>query len=154
MASKGLSIFTGLLALSLGFFAHGEPANATQQNSTATAKLVQSGGLPDLKIHGYKFVPAENKTVRVMVANVGKTKAGASVIRLTVRRVDGQPVGSAVDVPVAGLSANSSQWIVVDANSILPKAAALSSATFRIEVDAAKRVRESNESNNRRWHNM
>lgn len=46
------------------------------------------------------------------------------------------------------------KWVTVDAKGILPKDVSLADTTFKLIVDATKRVTESDEDNNETWHNL
>ena len=107
---------------------------------------------PDLIVK--KYVISGPKSVRVYVANIGKGNAGKSFLGLTVRRINGTPVGRLTKVKVPPIAKGQGTWVSVNANSILPNAVALKSTTFRLDADFAKTITESNESNNTRWHNL
>lgn len=111
-------------------------------------------GLPDLRIRAFQFVPGHVKKVRVHVVNTGVSAAGHNRLQLTVRRINGVPVGRMKHAVVAPLAAGKDTWIVIDADSILPSNVKLEATTFRLDVDATKDVNEANESNNLEWHNL
>lgn len=111
-------------------------------------------GLPDLRIRAFQFVPGHVKKVRVQVVNTGVAAAGFNRLQLTVRRINGVPVGRMKHAVVAPLAAGKDTWIVIDADSILPSNVKLQATTFRLDVDATKDVIEANESNNQEWHNL
>lgn len=107
---------------------------------------------PDLVIRKYVIVGPKN--VRVMVANVGNAAAGASKLRLTVRRINGVPVGRMTHAKTPPIPAKKFKWVSMSAKSILPLAVALKSTTFRLDADVSNAVAETNEKNNRKWHNL
>ena len=107
---------------------------------------------PDLIVK--KYVISGPKKVRVYVANIGKGNAGNSVLGLTIRRINGTPVGRVTKVKVPPLAKGKGVWVSVNAKSILPNAVALKSTTFRLDADFAKNIAESQENNNTLWHNL
>ena len=107
---------------------------------------------PDLVIR--KYIIVGRKSVRVLVANVGNAAAGASKLRLTVRRINGTPVGRMTHAKTPPIPAKSFKWVSMSAKSILPLAVALKSTTFRLDADVSNAVAETNEKNNRKWHNL
>src|SRR5918993_6002985 len=60
---------------------------------------------PDLVVSEYRFAPTNNKGLRVNVANVGSGNAGACVLRLTVRRINGVAVGRTMEIAVPAIAA-------------------------------------------------
>lgn len=140
-----------------GFIPSPSPAVKCQpENLTAeppnTQKPIQPNR-PDLKIRQYKFTPIGRKHVRVQVANYGKLAARPNVLQMTVREINGTAVARRVQVKVPMLKGGESQWILVDAKSILPQSVALQQTKFRLDADATDRVSERNENNNTAWHN-
>ena len=110
--------------------------------------------LPDLKVRQFQFLPRSKKMVRVQVVNYGKATAAPSILRLTVRRINGTPVGRVMEVKLPPIKKQQAKLVLVNAKSILPNSVALKDTTFRFNVDATKAVVESNESNNETWHNL
>lgn len=109
---------------------------------------------PDLRIQEFQFPPTNDKALRVRVVNSGNAGAGPCILRLTVRKINGTPVGRTTQIKLPPLAAGADEWFVIDAAAILPKSVALESTTFRLNVDATKVVVESNEKNNEVWHNL
>jgi len=119
-----------------------------------TAEAVTRMVQPDLKIAQFLFPPTNDKGLRVHVANVGGGNAGACILRLTVRKINGVPVGRVTEIPVPAIAAGTDTWLVVHADKILPKNVALKDTTFKLNVDATSTVAESDEANNEVWHNL
>lgn len=109
-------------------------------------------GRPDLVVK--QFVFTGSKIVRVKIANVGRVAAGKSVARLTVRRINGTPVGRMTYAKTPPIPANSFKWVSFNAKKILPVAVKLKDTTFRVDADVTNAVAELKETNNRRWHNL
>ena len=109
---------------------------------------------PDLIVKEYQFAPTNNKGLRVRVANVGNMNAGACVLRLTVRKINGVAVGRTMDMNVPAIAAGADDWITFIADGILPKAVDIKDTTFKLNVDFTKVVSESKENNNEKWHNL
>src|SRR6185503_4335329 len=80
---------------------------------------------PDLKIAQFLFPPTNDKGLRVHVANAGGGNAGACVLRLTVRKINGVAVGRVTEIPVPAIAAGKDTWLVIHADKILPKTVAL-----------------------------
>jgi hypothetical protein len=109
---------------------------------------------PDLTVRQYQFAPTNDKALRVNVANIGAAAAGASVLRLTIRKIKGVSVGRTMEAPVPAIPKNSADWVTLDASGILPKDVSLKDTTFKINLDVTTVVNESNENNNEKWHNL
>jgi hypothetical protein len=109
---------------------------------------------PDLRVRQFLFPPGNDKALRVQIANHGNANAGSCVLRLTVRKIKGTPVGRTTEITVPALDAMKTDWLVVDCTSILPKDVALKDTTFKLNVDVTNVVAESNEGNNEKWHNL
>ena len=109
---------------------------------------------PDLKIGQFLFPPTNDKALRVHVVNAGNGNAGACVLRLTVRKINGVAVGRVTEIPVPAIAAGKDTWLVVHADKILPKNVALKDTTFKLNIDATSTVNETDESNNEVWHNL
>lgn len=108
----------------------------------------------DLKVEQFQFAPTNNKALRVKVTNVGNATAAASTLRLTVRKINGIAVGRTFDVAVSSLTPGQSDWVLIQAASILPLKVSLQDTTFRLNADFLNAVGESNEANNEVWHNL
>jgi subtilase family serine protease len=109
---------------------------------------------PDLVVREYQFPPTYDKGLRVNVSNIGGAGAGASVLRLTVRKIKGVAVGRTMEIQVPAIAAGAHDWVTLDAKGILPNDVSLKDTTFRLNVDATTLVNESNEANNEKWHNL
>ena len=129
---------------------------ATEAQPTPATRLraAAPGPRPDLRIRDVRFVPANPKQVYVVVGNAGPGAAGASKLRLTIRRINGIPVARKVEVLTPALASAQSATLLIDAASILPVAVKLKATTFRLDAAVSKVVYESNETNNLRWHNL
>ena len=108
----------------------------------------------DLKVRQYRFGHMGTKRIKIQVANVGRRAARPTVLRLTVRRIDGTPVGRMMKIKVPVIKGQQTQWVRLNTAKILPKTVALKDTTFRIDVDSTNFVQESNEKNNTTWHNL
>jgi hypothetical protein len=139
------SIADGLLIL---------PALLLLAALTTTSASAQERALADLRIRDVKFDRANPKLVRVVVGNAGQGTAGASQLRLTVRRIDGTPVGRMTQAKTPPLKFGESAVVIIDATSILPNGVILKDTTFRLDADSDDAVKESNEANNLEWHNL
>lgn len=109
---------------------------------------------PDLMIKEYQFAPTNDKGLRVNVANIGNGPAGACVLRLTIRKIKGASVGRTMEMNVPAIAAGGDEWITFIADGILPKDVDIKDTTFKLNVDVKNTVKESNENNNERWHNL
>jgi CubicO group peptidase (beta-lactamase class C family) len=122
--------------------------------STRHTPPFAGASLPDLRIREFRFPISQPKVVHVVVGNAGPVAAGPSVLRLTVRRINGTPIARTENLAVPALASAQSVAIAIDATSILPNSIDLKSTTFRLDVDATSVVNESNEVNNLEWHNL
>lgn len=96
---------------------------------------------PNLIIKEFLFPPADEKTLRVHVANTGNARAGAGRLVLSVREIKGEAVRTKTHVKVfSSLGAGASVWLVIDARSILPDNVSLESTTFKLNVYATEIV--------------
>ena len=102
----------------------------------------------------FQFRPSSPQAVWVQVINYGGVNAPPSTLRLTVRVINGIPVGRTTDLALPVIAAGDAMWVMVDATSILPVSVDLIDTTFRADADADAAIAESNESNNRLWHNL
>ena len=110
--------------------------------------------LPDLSIRGYQFVPSNDKALRIQVANYGQLANRPCRIQLTVRKINGAPVGRKTYQTIPRIQPGGSAWILLYTTNILPKNVSLKDTTFKLIADATKNVPESNEKNNETWHNL
>ncbi|HKR01091.1 MAG TPA: CARDB domain-containing protein [Pyrinomonadaceae bacterium] len=109
---------------------------------------------PDLWVRQYQFVPGNDKAVRVQVANRGDVPSAACRLELTVRKINGTPVGRTLFRVIQVIQPGQGDWVLVNAESILPKNVSLESTTFKLIADAKNQVVESDETNNEKWHNL
>ena len=109
---------------------------------------------PDLAVRQFRFRPSGPQAVWVQVVNYGGVNAPPSTLRLTVRVINGIPVGRTTDLALPVIAANDDIWVMVDAASILPVSVDLIDTTFRVDADADALIAEPNETNNRLWHNL
>jgi len=129
-------------------FQAADPADTVEANR----KGVAAAAAPDLRIS--EFVFANEKSVRVHLVNVGSASSLPCVLRLTLRKINGVPVGRETEIRLPPLAAGKSKWFVIDAGRILPNSVALASTTFKLNADATSIITESNEANNEVWHNL
>ncbi len=128
-----------------------DPVRGVSANGTETS---WPGSAADLRIREFVF-PADNgKRVRVDIVNTGSTVSVLCILRLTVRKIDGVPVGRVVEVKLPPLAAGKNIWLVINAKSILPNHISLQSTTFKLNADATSILPESNEADNEVWHNL
>lgn len=142
---KGICTVAALLTLLGGL-------TVAAQTRIGNPKRVNSQ--PDLRIHEFLFPPTNDKALRVNVINSGNAGSGPSILRLTIRKINGVAVGRTIEIKLAALPAGKDRWVVIDAKSILPNNVALESTTFKLNADATGTVAESNEDNNETWHNL
>jgi hypothetical protein len=109
---------------------------------------------PDLKVRQFLFVPGNDKSLRVQVANFGKKVSTQCRLELTIRKINGAAVGRKIEVVLPAIQPGQTDWINIDAASILPKNVSLKDTTFKLIADSTKSVTESNETNNEVWHNL
>jgi len=109
---------------------------------------------PDLIVKEYQFAPTNNKGLRVRVANIGNGNAGACVLRLTIRKINGAAVARTMDMNVPAIPAGGDDWITFIADAVLPNNVDIKDTTFKLNVDFTKVVSESKETNNEKWHNL
>lgn len=151
----------GLLLASLVVFQTAADVHAAKRKPAADRSTVASSFRlkprklrrgPDLIVR--KYVISGPKSVRVLVANIGNKPAGASRLRLTVRRINGTPVGRMTYAKTPPIAAKKQVWVSMSAKKILPLAVKLSATTFRLDADASNVVKETKEKNNTKWHNL
>lgn len=126
-----------------------QPGSFTQQ-----APKLRHFRRADLKVRQYRFSRMGTKRIKIQVANLGRRAARPTVLRLTVRRIDGIPVGRMIRIKVPVIKGQQTQWVRLNTAKILPKTVALKDTTFRIDVDSTNFVKEANETNNTTWHNL
>ncbi len=110
--------------------------------------------LPDLTIRQYRFVPSNDKGLRIQVANYGRKASKPCRLQLTVRKINGTPAGRTMYQTIPAIRPRGSVWINLNTTKILPKNVRLRDTTFKLIADAGKYVAESNEDNNETWHNL
>ena len=108
----------------------------------------------DLLIREFRFPANNDKTVRVHIVNRGGVASELCIVRLTVRKIKGVPVGRVIETKLPPLAVSDAKWLVINAASILPSDISLESTTFKLNADATSIVTESNEANNEVWHNL
>lgn len=121
---------------------------------TRVANPKRVAAQPDLNIKEFLFPPTDDKALRVNVMNSGNAVAGPSILRLTIRKINGVAVGRSTEIKVPALPAGKDKWLVIDAKGILPNNVALESTTFKLNADVGQTIAESDESNNEIWHNL
>ena len=120
----------------------------------ANGKGPVKGPSPDLRIREFVFPADNDKAVRVHVVNTGGAASPLCILRLTVRKINGVPVGRITEVKLPPLAPGKDKWLVINATSILPNNISLASTTFKLNADATSIVTESDEANNEVWHNL
>lgn len=120
----------------------------------ANGKGPVKGPSPDLRIREFVFPADNDKAVRVHVVNTGGAASPLCILRLTVRKINGVPVGRITEVKLPPLAPGKDKWLVINAQSILPNNISLASTTFKLNADATSIVTESDEANNEVWHNL
>jgi FtsP/CotA-like multicopper oxidase with cupredoxin domain len=108
----------------------------------------------DLLIREFVFPANNDKAVSVHVVNSGGAASALCLLRLTVRKINGVPVGKVVETKLPPLAPGKDTWLVVSANNILPNNVTLVSTTFKLNADATSIVSERDEANNEVWHNL
>ncbi len=136
-----------------------QPPSVTQKS--AGGRTAESNGprkfnlaQPDLTIKQFLFPPTNDKAVRVQVENQGNAASLACRLLLTVRKINGTPVGRQTTVTIPALTPGKKVWLVNNAKSILPNNVSLQSTTFKLNADGSGIVAESDETNNEVWHNL
>ena len=120
----------------------------SQRNPNPTRRLA------DLQVPAIKFARHSDKIAYVVVKNMGGAPSAASKLQLTVRKINGTPVGRTTVALTHGLAPGQQHVVQVDTSSILPKSVKLSDTVFRVDADVTKIIPETNENNNQRWHNL
>lgn len=108
----------------------------------------------DLLIREFVFPADNDKAVRVRIVNGGSVASTLCVVRLTVRKITGVPVGRTIEVKLPPLGPGKDIWLVIGASNILPTNVTLASTTFKLNADATSIVSESDEGNNEVWHKL
>lgn len=108
----------------------------------------------DLFIREFVFPANNDKAVRVHIVNGGGAASALCLLRLTVRKINGVPVGKIVETKLPPLAPGKDTWLVIAANNILPNNVTLVSTTFKLNADATSIVTEWDEANNEVWHNL
>lgn len=140
-----------IVALVVGF---GQQRTTPAQGSETNRKAINVVATPDLRISEFVFPANNDKTVRVRIANTGSAASAVCILRLTVRKINGVPVGRVIEIKLPPLAAGKDKWLGINANDILPKNISLESTTFKLNADATSIVTESDEANNEAWHNL
>lgn len=109
---------------------------------------------PDLTVKEFQFPPTSQQSVRVHVANQGESPATPCKLRLTVRKIGGNPVGRTTEIKLPAITPDKGKWMLIDASNILPQDVALKDTVFRLNVDPDNAVSETNETNNEVWHGL
>ncbi len=117
-------------------------------------KAVNVVAAPDLRISEFVFATTNEKVVRVHIVNSGGAASVLCVLRLTVRKINGVPVGRVVEIKLPPLAVGENKWLGINARTILPNNVSLESTTFKLNADATSIVTESNEGNNEVWHKL
>jgi subtilase family serine protease len=107
--------------------------------------------LPDLTIKQYEFV--STKGLRVQVANDGKAASRPCRLELAVRKINGTAVTRTAFETIPVIEPGKEEWVTLNASGILQSVISLKDTTFWLMVDETGIVAESNEDNNKIWHN-
>ncbi|MDT4895201.1 MAG: hypothetical protein QOH25_278 [Acidobacteriota bacterium] len=118
------------------------------------ARTHAPANMPDLWVRQYQFAPTNDKAVRVQVANKGNAASTACRLEITIRKINGTPVGRTLFRVIQPIQPGQGDWVLVDAKSILPNNVSLNDTTFKLIADAKNQVSESDETNNEKWHNL
>ena len=137
---------TVLMVVVAGVVLSAQP-RASAPNNASQAKA-------DLLIREFVFPADNDKAVRVRIVNGGSVASALCVLRLTVRKINGVPVGRIVEIKLPPLAPGKDTWLVIGASNILPRNVTLASTTFKLNADATSIVTESDEANNEVWHNL
>ncbi len=108
----------------------------------------------DLLIREFVFPAGNDKAVRVHIVNAGGATSPLCILQLTVRKINGVPVGRVAEIKLPPLAPGKGTWLVINAKSFLPSNVSLESTTFKLNADATSVVTESNEANNEVWHKL
>lgn len=123
------------------------------EEAAAQERPPKKPDLPDLRIRRYEFVPGNDKGLRVQIVNYGGSASEPCRLELTVRKINGTPVGRTMYQAIPAIRGGTGdEWVTLDAKGILPKDVSLADTTFKLIADTTKRVTESDENNNETWH--
>jgi hypothetical protein len=111
-------------------------------------------GKADLTIKHYAFSVVDKEKIKVQVVNIGSVGSAPCILRLTVRKINGIPVGRVTEIALPAILPNQDKVVLIDTDSILPNNVALKDTTFKMNVDATSLVVELSEANNEKWHNL
>lgn len=138
---------TALLVVVAAVVISAEPRASARNMNASQAKA-------DLLIREFVFPADNDRAVRVRIVNGGSVSSTLCVLRLTVRKINGVPVGRIVEIKLPPLAPGKDTWLVIGASNILPRNVTLASTTFKLNADATSIVTESDEANNEVWHNL
>ena len=139
----------------IAVFAIGGSAWLAPAHSLSTAHHVSAyPAQPDLRIPQFQFSPADDKAMKVHIVNSGNAPSQLCILRLTVRKINGVPVGRVLEIKLPPLAPTKDTWLLINAKGILPNNISLASTTFKLNADATSIVVESDEGNNEVWHNL
>lgn len=153
MIRKPLAVTVLLTVISFAAVA-AQPWVAVLGDSAKVGETNWPAASADLRIREFVFTDANDKAVRVHIVNTGGAASVLCILRLTVRKINGVPVGRVADVKLPPLAPGKDTWMVINAKSILPNNVSLESTTFKLNADANSIVTESDEANNEVWHNL
>jgi len=102
----------------------------------------------------YNNLLSSSKVVLVRIMNAGNSATTACRLTLTVRKINGVTANRQKVATVQALAPGKEVWVLIDATSILPNSVEVEATSFKLNVDAANLLDESNESNNEAWHNL
>jgi hypothetical protein len=145
---------TVLLVVVTGVVVSAQPWAAAPGNMAKAPEKKKSPAKADLLVREFVFPAANDKAVRVHIVNAGGTASVLCILRLTVRKIKGVPVGRVVEIKLPLLVPGENKWLGIDARSILPNNISLQSTTFKLNADATSIVTESDEANNEVWHKL
>lgn len=141
-----------LLVVVAGVVISAQPRASAPDNKAI--EETESQAKADLLIREFVFPAANDKAVRVHIVNAGGAASALCILRLTVRKINGVPLGRVAEIKLPPLAAGEGKWLGINASGILPKDISLESTTFKLNADATSIVMESNEANNEVWHKL
>ena len=145
---------TVLLAVVTGVVVSAQPRASAPDNKVNVTERNESPAKADLLIREFVFPADNDKAVRIHIVNTGGAASMLCILRLTVRKINGVPVGKVVEIKLPPLAPGKDTWLVIGASNILPNNVTLASTTFKLNADATSIVTESNEGNNEVWHKL
>lgn len=145
---------TALLIAFAGVVVSPQPRASARDNQADAIKKGESPAKADLLIREFVFPQESGKAVRVHIVNAGGVASALCILRLTVRKINGVPVGRVVEIKLPPLAPGKDTWLVIGASNILPNNVTLASTTFKLNADATSIVTESDEANNEVWHKL